>query len=403
MPAKRTASAMADATKSKKRKDEKKWYAVKVGLRPGVYETWDECSENTNHQRGAVYKSFTSKEDAEAFVAGKKIPNRGGKAEPIKYYAVARGLFTGIFHDWDEASQAIYKSTKPKYKKFDTLGEAVRFIKEWGDEDTIDKVQALVDGDSEFESEADEDEDDSLNDQLEPGLIHIYTDGSCLGNGKDNATGGVGVWFGDDDIRNVSERLEGRQQTNQRAELTGVLRALEKTPVTQGAQILTDSRYSINCVRKWAPTWKKKGWKASTLSNDVSDSNKDLVQAVMNKIAEREAKGTRTVFTWVKGHSSSKGNKQADALARGGAEGKGETLASGGQGRAKTLARAGAYNPPSARVQKYAKQQADTAAPEPKPTKTRKKLKTERQETPELNLQFDKEETPDLDEYSDFP
>lgn len=183
---------------------------------------------------------------------------------------------------------------------------------------------------------------------------------------------------------------------------------MEKTPVTQGAQILTDSRYSINCVRKWAPTWKKKGWKASTLSNDVSDSNKDLVQAVMNKVAEREAKGTRTVFTWVKGHSSSKGNKGADALARRGAGSKGNEEAGalarrGAEGKEETLARAGAYQPPSARVQKYAKQQADTAAPEPKPTKTRKKLKTERQETPELNLQFDKEETPDLDEYSDFP
>lgn len=140
-------------------------------------------------------KSFTSKEDAEAFVAGKKIPNRGGKAEPIKYYAVARGNFTGIFHDWDKASKAIYQSTKPKYKKFDTLGEAVRFIKEWGDEDTIEKVQALVDGDSELESEVEE------HDDLEPGLAHIYTDGSCLGNGTDNATGGVGVFFGENDPR----------------------------------------------------------------------------------------------------------------------------------------------------------------------------------------------------------
>ncbi|KAI8248467.1 Ribonuclease H1 [Colletotrichum sp. SAR 10_98] len=384
MPAKRTASAMADATKSKKRKDEKKWYAVKVGLRPGVYETWDECSENTNHQRGAVYKSFTSKEDAEAFVAGKKIPNRGGKAEPIKYYAVARGNFTGIFHDWDKASKAIYQSTKPKYKKFDTLGEAVRFIKEWGDEDTIDKVQALVDGDSEFESEVEE------HDDLEPGLAHIYTDGSCLGNGTDNATGGVGVFFGENDPRNVSERLEGKKQTNQRAELTGVLRALEKTPATQGAQILTDSRYSINCVQKWAPIWQGQGWKTSVLNNDVP--NKDLVQDIMNKIAEREAKGTRTVFTWIKGHSTSKGNKAADALAR-----------VGSQGAAKALAVAGAYHPPSTRVQKYAKQQADTAAPEAKPTRTRKKLKTEKQQTPELDLKFDKEETPDLDDYSSMP
>ncbi|KAF4838453.1 Ribonuclease H [Colletotrichum siamense] len=369
---------MADATKSKKRKDEKKWYAVKVGLRPGVYETWDECSENTNHQRGAVYKSFTSKEDAEAFVAGKKIPNRGGKAEPIKYYAVARGNFTGIFHDWDKASKAIYKSTKPKYKKFDTLGEAVRFIKEWGDEDTIEKVQALVDGDSEFESEVEE------HDELEPGLVHIYTDGSGLGNGYPKARAGMGVYFGPSDSRNISERLEGEYQTNQRAELFAVLRALENVPVTEGVQILTDSRYAINCIQKWAPIWAGRDWKTVASSSDVM--NKDVVQAIMKKIVEREAKRTRTVFTWVKGHSKYPGNVEADKLAV-----------------------AAAYLEQENPVMEIKERQQAEAAAEAQKNKTRKKLKSERhatlkkEESPELDLRFEKEETPDLDDYSSMP
>jgi len=48
----------------------------------------------------------------------------------------------------------------------------------------------------------------------------VYTDGSALGNGKAKSQAGVGVFFGVNDPRNVSERLDSDLQTNQRAELT---------------------------------------------------------------------------------------------------------------------------------------------------------------------------------------
>ena len=48
--------------------------------------------------------------------------------------------------------------------------------------------------------------------------VVVYSDGSCLNNGKKSARAGVGVYFGPDDPRNVSEPLEGAQ-TNQRAEI----------------------------------------------------------------------------------------------------------------------------------------------------------------------------------------
>jgi ribonuclease HI len=48
----------------------KKYYAVKVGLTPGVYETWDECESNVKGYSGAKFKSFSTKAEAEAFVNG---------------------------------------------------------------------------------------------------------------------------------------------------------------------------------------------------------------------------------------------------------------------------------------------------------------------------------------------
>ena len=46
----------------------KKYYAVKNGKVPGIYETWDECKENVSGYPGAEYKSFKTMEEAKAFM-----------------------------------------------------------------------------------------------------------------------------------------------------------------------------------------------------------------------------------------------------------------------------------------------------------------------------------------------
>ncbi len=48
----------------------KKWYAVRRGNRPGIYETWDECKKEVAGFSGAEYKSFTAKADAQAYMDG---------------------------------------------------------------------------------------------------------------------------------------------------------------------------------------------------------------------------------------------------------------------------------------------------------------------------------------------
>ncbi|CEN87778.1 ribonuclease H1 domain-containing protein [Paraclostridium sordellii] len=44
-----------------------KYYAVKVGKKPGIYKTWDECKEQVNKFPGSIYKSFKTLEEAEKF------------------------------------------------------------------------------------------------------------------------------------------------------------------------------------------------------------------------------------------------------------------------------------------------------------------------------------------------
>jgi ribonuclease HI len=115
----------------------------------------------------------------------------------------------------------------------------------------------------------------------------------------------------------LGEPLKGLPQTNQRAELTAILRALEIAPSTQDVHIYTDSRYSIDCSEKWHKNWEKNGWKTS-LGGDVV--NKDVIQGILSKKREREELGSATKFTWVKGHNNDPGNVAADQLANQGAD-----------------------------------------------------------------------------------
>ena len=55
-----------------------KYYAVKNGRKPGIYSSWDECKKQVEKFKGAIYKSFTSLEDAKVFIKEEKIEFDGG-------------------------------------------------------------------------------------------------------------------------------------------------------------------------------------------------------------------------------------------------------------------------------------------------------------------------------------
>ena len=65
----------------------KKYYAVKEGKKPGIYENWEDCKEQVNGYSGAIYKSFQNKEDALIFIKGEE------KCEPSESYAYVDGSF----------------------------------------------------------------------------------------------------------------------------------------------------------------------------------------------------------------------------------------------------------------------------------------------------------------------
>ncbi len=109
----------------------------------------------------------------------------------------------------------------------------------------------------------------------------------------------------------------GSRQTNNRAELTAIIRALDIAPRNRDVCIFTDSSYSVNCVTDWFQTWRKNNW---TLSNHKPVENRDLIEAILSKIDERQTFGAKTSFEWIRGHNKDHGNTEADKLAVNGAK-----------------------------------------------------------------------------------
>ena len=155
-----------------------------------------------------------------------------------------------------------------------------------------------------------------VEDTVEESVTVVYTDGSCLGNGRRDPKAGIGVWFGTDDARNVSRRLNkdeiGEKATNNRAELAAIRVAIET--VKGRLVIKSDSRYSIDCMTKWVPGWRKKGWRTS---KGKPVENRDLIEDTYACMVQHGA----VTFEHVKAHTGrqdpdSIGNDGADQLAR---------------------------------------------------------------------------------------
>lgn len=146
-------------------------------------------------------KSFTSRQDAEAYVAGKKTSVTVDGED--KFYAIAVGRVPGIYSDWDEASLAITGWKAPKYKKFGTREEAVEFIRAHGNEEAqkwlVDEgVEPASKKTKKTKTSTESDKDIVVDDD---DVLRIFTDGSSLANGRAGATAGYGVFFGEDDER----------------------------------------------------------------------------------------------------------------------------------------------------------------------------------------------------------
>lgn len=62
-----------------------KYYVVRVGKRPGIYDTWDECKEQVEGFEGAEFKSFSNYLDATNYLTGTISEDKENVGGPIAY------------------------------------------------------------------------------------------------------------------------------------------------------------------------------------------------------------------------------------------------------------------------------------------------------------------------------
>lgn len=176
-----------------RKKSQQKFYAVHKGLNGfrGVVEDWPTCQRKVNGVPGAVFKSFTTRAEAVVFCEvgrGQTSDRPGGASVTFAPSKEARLPRTSVPH---LNSSVAIATRKPSF--------------------FIDRSPGNTEAST----------------SVGKRKVVVYTDGACSNNGKPSAKAGVGVYFGPDDELNVSEKLAGETQTNQRAEQTGVLRAMQ--------------------------------------------------------------------------------------------------------------------------------------------------------------------------------
>jgi ribonuclease HI len=134
-------------------------------------------------------------------------------------------------------------------------------------------------------------------------VVDIYTDGACRGNP------GPGGWAALLSIDGHEKELAGAEvlTTNNRMELTAVIRALEALKRPVKARVYTDSQYVRKGIMEWVSSWKARGWRTA---DRKPVKNQDLWERL-----DALAAGHEIEWHWVPGHAGVPGNERVDQLA----------------------------------------------------------------------------------------
>lgn len=134
--------------------------------------------------------------------------------------------------------------------------------------------------------------------------VEIFTDGACKGNP------GPGGWGAILRYRGVEKEISGGEKatTNNRMELTALIKALECLREPCRVLVTSDSKYLVDGLSKgWAAGWKARGWKKS---NKEPALNPDLWEQLLTLTAGHEVR-----YRWIRGHEGHTENERCDELA----------------------------------------------------------------------------------------
>jgi ribonuclease HI len=240
----------------------KKFYVVWKGAKTGVFSTWAEVQNHTQGRSDAQFMGFPSKAEAEAAFAS----------------TYTKALMKRSLANKGDASTKAKVTSSSTTKKTST--------------NSPNNISAH--GESNITAE-----------------IQIYCDGACSPNPGKSGTGLALYQQGK--ITALYYGLYQANGTNNTAELNGLLYSFKLAQKylanVEQVQILSDSKYSIDCITKWAKGWQAKGW---TRGNGEEIKNLSLIIECFALYQEIKK---QVVISHVKGHANIEGNELSDRMA----------------------------------------------------------------------------------------
>ena len=312
------------------------FYAVARGRVPGIFSTWSECSAQVQNFNGARYKKFSTESDAREFISANSdaaavalassSSSSPHAAAVVALQAVsselsaARANFASFVEKYENSLNSIEEKIQNALKSVGGGEAAAAAPHDGGNGASGSDAQPP-------RKKTKMDLDPPPNDEVAAlrskgfvvggdGVVQVFTDGACSGNGYKAARAGVGVFFNHGHASNVSAPVVGRP-TNNCAEIEAAIAAVYAARAAGVSRLCinTDSQFMIDCVTKWMKSWKKNGWKTS-LKEDVK--NKEELLKLDRLLSEDSSISVQ--WNHVRGHRGIEGNEEADKLARAGAK-----------------------------------------------------------------------------------
>ncbi len=231
-----------------------------------------------------------------------------------KFYVVWKGEKTGIFSNWSEVQAVTAGRSDAQFMGFPSKAEAEQaFASSY----TKALMKRSLTKKASTPSKAKPAPSTTASVNKKQSSIEIYSDGACSPNPGKSGTG-LAVYEKIDDKMQLTSLYYGLYQamgTNNTAELNGLLSAFRLADhiLAKGQHtnidILSDSKYSIDCITKWAKGWQAKGWtrgKGEEIKNlEVIQQSYALYLKLKNQVQ----------VIHVKGHADIEGNELADRMA----------------------------------------------------------------------------------------
>ena len=135
--------------------------------------------------------------------------------------------------------------------------------------------------------------------------VQLFTDGACLGN---PGPGGWAYILRHPGSGKESEEAFGEDHTtNNRMELTAVIRGLEALQRPSRVTLIGDSEYVLKGLTEWMPNWKRRNWRKA--------DKKPVVNADLWQRLDELMKRHDVAVEWVRGHAGHPENERCDLLA----------------------------------------------------------------------------------------